>query len=266
VEVFEERYPFRTLNYGLAPDSGGAGTHRGGLATTRTLEVIADEITLSCLFDRAKIPAWGMEGGNDGAKSELLIQRAGTEGFVDFTRAFGTVSPTKFTNVRLQRGDLVRYVTPGGGGWGDPLLRDAEAVVSDVANGWLSLESAANDYGVIVTLDGPGLATLDADATGAKRAELRATRPLLAASEAPVPPAQADPTRPIPPHSPGRWVEIVRAWHDASLTQCDLCGRLIPRQGWQVESVGRHLMFCNDACEERYWTFWYPRYGGRAAD
>ena len=67
----------------------------------------------------------------------------------------------------------------------------------------------------------------------------------------------------IPPHSPGRWVEIVRAWHDSSLTQCDLCGRLIPKQGWQVESEGKHLMFCNDACEERYWTFWYPRYGGQ---
>ena len=43
-------------------------------------------------------------------------------------------------------------------------------------------------------------------------------------------------------------------------------GRLIPRKGWQVESEGRRLLFCNDACEERYWSFWYPRYGGRAAD
>ncbi len=156
VEVFEERYPFRTLEYRLAPGSGGAGTHRGGLATTRTLEVIADEITLSCLFDRAKIPAWGMHGGHDGGKSVLLIQRAGTEGFLDFTQAFGTVSPTKFTNVRLQRGDLVRYVTPGGGGWGDPLLRDPDAVVEDVANGWLSTQAASDDYGVIVTIDSSG--------------------------------------------------------------------------------------------------------------
>jgi N-methylhydantoinase B len=266
VEVFEERYPFRTLEYRLATGSGGAGTHRGGLGTTRTLEVIADEITLSCLFDRAKLPAWGMEDGHDGGKSLLLIQRSGTEGFLDFTQAFGTVSPTKFTNVRLQRGDLVRYATPGGGGWGDPMLRDPDAVLEDVANGWLTIQAAAEDYGVIVISNGLGLATLDVDATEAKRADLRATRPAPAQQQAPSPPVQPDPSRPIPPHSPGRWVEIVRAWHDSSLTQCDLCGRLIPKQGWQVESEGQHLIFCNDACEDRYWTFWYPRYGGQAAD
>lgn len=264
VEVFEERYPFRTLNYGLASGSGGAGTHRGGLGTARTLEVIASEITLSCLFDRAKIPAWGMHGGKDGAKSTLLIQRAGTEGFLDFSQAFGTVSPTKFTNVRLQRGDLVRYSTPGGGGWGDPLQRDPEAVVEDVAAGWLAPEAAETDYGVIVTMGSQGIASLDIPATEAKRAELGAVRPpatVDASGAAPTPP---DPTRAIPPHSPGRWVEIVRAWHDSSLTQCDLCGRLIPRQGWQVESEGQHLIFCNDACEDRYWSYWYPRYGGLA--
>lgn len=266
VEVFEERYPFRTIEYRLATDSGGPGTHRGGMSTTRTLEVIADEITLSCLFDRAKLAAWGMHGGHEGGKSQLLIQRAGTEGFVDFTQAFGTISPTKFTNVRLRRGDLVRYVTPGGGGWGDPLLRDPQLVADEVACGWISRESAERDYGVIVTIDGPGMATLDAAATEAKRAVIRAARPALEIVPEPAPPVTADPTKRIPPHSPGRWVEVVRAWHDSTLTQCDLCGRLIPRQGWQVESEGRHLMFCNDGCEERYWDFWYPRYGGAAAD
>ncbi len=264
VEVFEERYPFRTLNYGLAPDSGGPGAHRGGMATTRTLEVIADEITLSCLFDRAKIPAWGMEGGHDGAKSELLIQRAETTGFVDFSRAFGTVSPTKFTNVRLQRGDLVRYVTPGGGGWGDPLRRDPEDVLDDVAGGWISLKSAADDYGVIVIMGPHGTMTIDTGATERRRSELGAMRPVHIDSAPAKPPVQADPNAVIPPHSLGRWVEIVRAWHDSSLTQCDLCGRLIPRQGWQVECEGERLMFCNDGCEALYWSYWYPRYGSVA--
>lgn len=264
VEVFEQRYPFRTLNYGLAPDSGGAGTYRGGMGTTRTLEVIADEITLSCLFDRAKIPAWGMAGGHDGAKSTLLIQRAGTEGFVDFSEAFGTVSPTKFTNVRLQRGDLVRYSTPGGGGWGDPLSRDPEAVLADVAAGWVAPERAAEDYGVIVTTGDHGIVRLDAEATEARRTKARTERSPVAAGADSPPPVRADPTRAIPPHSPGRWVEIVRAWHDASLTQCAFCGRLVPRRGWQVEAEGRLLVFCNDGCAERYWTYWYPRYGGAA--
>lgn len=261
VEVFEQRYPFRTLDYGLASGSGGAGEHRGGMGTTRTLEVIADEITLSCLFDRAKIPAWGMDGGNDGAKSTLLIQRVGSDRFVDFSEAFGTVSPTKFTNVRLQRGDLVRYSTPGGGGWGDPLLRDPESVADDVASGWLSAQAAAETYGVIVTVDAPGRATLDAQATAERRERLTSGRPESPAMTHPAPPVRADAARSLPPHAPGRWVEIVRAWHDSSLTQCDLCGRLIPRQGWRVECEGEYLTFCDDACEDRYWTYWYPRYG-----
>lgn len=262
VEVFEERYPFRTLDYGLAPDTGGPGTYRGGLGATRTMEVIADEITLSCLFDRVKIPAWGMDGGHSGGKSELLIERAGETGFVDFSQAFGTISPTKFTNVRLQRGDLVRYVTPGGGGWGDPLLRDPEAVLEDVASGWVRPETAAEVYGVIVTRDDRGVFALDFTATDAQRARLRSARPDEATADTAevTQPAKVD--RAVPPHSPGRWVEIVRAWHDSSLTQCDLCGRLIPRRGWQVESEGHHLMFCNDGCEGLYWSYWYPRYGG----
>jgi hypothetical protein len=102
---------------------------------------------------------------------------------------------------------------------------------------------------------------LDPAATNARRNELSETRPAPIYSAPAKAPVQANPHAAIPLHAPGRWVEIVRAWHDSSLTQCDLCGRLIPRQGWQVECQGDHLMFCNDRCEELYWTYWYPRYG-----
>ena len=79
VEVFEGRYPFRNLEYRLMPDSGGPGEHRGGLSTTRTLEVTADEITLSCLFDRAKIPGWGLFDGKSGGLSQFLVKRVGDD-------------------------------------------------------------------------------------------------------------------------------------------------------------------------------------------
>jgi N-methylhydantoinase B len=150
IEVFEGRYPFLNLEYRLMPDSGGPGEHRGGLSTTRTLEVTADEITLSCLFDRAKIPGWGLFNGKSGGLSQLLVKRVGDDEFRTFVEAYHTVSPTKFTNVLLRRGDIVRYVTPGGGGYGDPLRRDPEAVLTDVRNGWVSVEAARREYGVIV--------------------------------------------------------------------------------------------------------------------
>jgi N-methylhydantoinase B/oxoprolinase/acetone carboxylase alpha subunit len=168
VEVFEGRYPFRTLEYGLMPDSGGPGRHRGGLATTRTLEVVADEITLSCLFDRAKIPGWGLFGGKPGGLSQLLVKRAGDDRFRTFVEAFNTVSPTKFTNVLLKRGDVVRYVTPGGGGYGDPFARDPEAVLVDVRNGWVTSEAAQREYGVVVARREETV-ELDVEATAALR-------------------------------------------------------------------------------------------------
>ncbi|MFT4038052.1 MAG: hydantoinase B/oxoprolinase family protein [Thermomicrobiales bacterium] len=171
IEVFEGRYPWRTLEYRLQPDSGGPGEHRGGLSTTRTLEVTADEITLSCLFDRAKIPGWGLLGGHDGGLSSLRVKRAGDDEYRSFIEAFHTVSPSKFTNVLLKRGDLVRYVTPGGGGYGDPLHRDPESVLEDVRNGWVSLESAERDYGVLI-LDAGNDYVLDQTAT----TELRQSR------------------------------------------------------------------------------------------
>jgi N-methylhydantoinase B/oxoprolinase/acetone carboxylase alpha subunit len=164
IEVFEGRYPFRTLEYRLQPDSGGPGEHRGGLSTTRTLEVTADEITLSCLFDRSKIPGWGLFGGHDGGLSELRVKRHGDEEFRSFVDAFHTVSPSKFTNVLLKRGDIVRYVTPGGGGYGDPFLRDPEAVLEDVRNGWVTCRSARDDYGVVIH-DGGYEPVLDLNAT-----------------------------------------------------------------------------------------------------
>jgi N-methylhydantoinase B/oxoprolinase/acetone carboxylase alpha subunit len=172
IEVFEGRYPFRTLNYGLMPDSGGPGEHRGGLATTRTLEVTADEITLSCLFDRSKIPGWGLFGGKDGGLSKLEVKRKGDDTFRTFVDAYRTVSPSKFTNVLLKRGDIVRYRTPGGGGYGNPFDRDPQAVLTDVRNGWVSLEAASGSYGVAIIDTGDDY-QIDEAATAALRSANR---------------------------------------------------------------------------------------------
>jgi N-methylhydantoinase B/oxoprolinase/acetone carboxylase alpha subunit len=164
VEVFETRYPFLTLDYGLAQDSGGPGRHRGGLGIVRTLEVTAPEMTVSALFDRARLAPWGLFGGMDGGRTRLLVRRAGSRRFRPFTDVYGTMSPTKFTNVVLKRGDVIRYQTPGGGGYGAPLERDPGGVLEDVREGFVSAAQARAAYGVVVAGDA-GTAELDPKAT-----------------------------------------------------------------------------------------------------
>jgi len=154
VEVFEHRYPLLTLRYGLAADSAGAGTHRGGLGTERILRVTAPEITFSALFDRCKLVQPGLFGGQAGGHSALLVKLAGKKEFEPFDRVFGVRSPTKFTNVVLHIGDQVYYRTPGGAGFGDPAAREPDLVREDIAEGYLTAEAAARDYGIAFTKPG----------------------------------------------------------------------------------------------------------------
>jgi N-methylhydantoinase B/oxoprolinase/acetone carboxylase alpha subunit len=114
------------------------------------MEVTAPEITLSALFDRAKIAPWGLFGGGPGGTSTLQVNRRGDDAFRTFDEAFGTVSPTKFTNVILREGDIVTYRTPGGGGFGPPSQRPVDEVLQDVRDGWVSTECAQREYGTSV--------------------------------------------------------------------------------------------------------------------
>jgi len=148
VEVFEHRYPLLTVAYKLARDSGGAGKHRGGLGTERRFRINAPEITFSALFDRCKFAPPGLFGGLPGGRSALEVKRVGEAEFQSFDRAFGVRCPTKFTNVVLRQGDELYYRTPGGGGFGDPRLRDPTAVRDDLAEGYVSPAAAERDYGI----------------------------------------------------------------------------------------------------------------------
>lgn len=57
------------------------------------------------------------------------------------------------------------------------------------------------------------------------------------------------------------WVEIARRWHDTGVTNCNLCGKLIPRRVWTVEIAAKQLGFCSQDCERLYRTYWLPKYG-----
>ena len=148
VEVFESRFPLRHLRYSLRPDSGGPGSHRGGLGVIREFEVIAEEVTVSALYERMKVAPWGIRGGGHGARTELLIRRAGASDYRPFGEVFATLSPSKFTNVTVRRGDRILIASPGGGGYGPPSERAIADIEKDVLEGWVSPGRARADYGI----------------------------------------------------------------------------------------------------------------------
>src|SRR5262249_36338495 len=121
-----------------------------GLGTRRVLRIEQGaEVTANALFDRTKpgFGAYGLDGGLQGGPAAILVRRAGDDTFRTFSEVFGTVSPSKFTNIRLTEGDEVLIASPGGGGYGDPEARDPERVAEDVDQGFVSEAAAREIYG-----------------------------------------------------------------------------------------------------------------------
>ena len=169
IEVVESRFPWRLRECELRRDSGGAGEFRGGLGVRRTFEVHAPSITVSALMDRTRVKPWGTRGGGPGTNAGIRVRRRGSEDFETFSEAFGTHSPSKFTNVVLEDGDQVMLLGPGGGGWGDPYRRDADRVLADVRRGFVSRDAAERDYGVVLVDSGDGGLAMDERATAEMR-------------------------------------------------------------------------------------------------
>jgi len=163
-EFMEMEYPLRLERYAIAPDSGGPGKYRGGCGVIREVRILADEGTFGLRVENNRFPAWGVAGGMGGGLSRVTLNPGTPE--EREIRAFSDDNHWK-------RGDLVRICTAGGGGWGDPLEREAGLVLDDVKDGFVSLQSALNDYGVVIAEDG---LAVDAAATAAKREQMRAGR------------------------------------------------------------------------------------------
>jgi N-methylhydantoinase B len=146
IEVSEVKYPFVLYqHYGLRPDSGGAGTYRGGLGISREWYYFTN-VAGTFTLERSLTAPWGLASGKPGLTNQVLI--ADPEG--------NTRSVRKGTRVPIRSGSLVSISTGGGGGYGDPLARPVEAVQTDVIDGYISLESAKELYGVVLdpeTLD-----------------------------------------------------------------------------------------------------------------
>ena len=141
-EVMETRYPLRVQWTRQAMNSGGAGHTRGGLGTRRALQLTHGQAQYSLLSDGAVVPPFGILGGESAAPVGSYIHEDGKD------RPFPT--PGKVGGHPMQEGDIIVLQSAGGGGYGDPLTRDPEAVLEDVVEGYVSVEQAKESYGVIV--------------------------------------------------------------------------------------------------------------------
>ncbi len=155
-EQIESKYPILVERYALRQDSGGAGQHRGGLGADMVIAALAP-LSVSTTIERVHCRPWGLEDGLAGDGNAVATASDGV-----WKEDYGNA---KLMNHRLRKGDAFRMRSGGGGGFGDPRKRDAHLVAHDVAEGYVSVESAARDYGVV--LDATG--ALDVAATAAAR-------------------------------------------------------------------------------------------------
>ncbi len=157
-EFIEQRFPVTVERVGLAIDSGGPGKYRGGLGYVKELITLVDG-HYTTVTERTAFACIGINGGKYGAPG-ASVKNPGTpaEERVYFSR----------DAVPVKAGDVIRLVTPGGGGWGDPLEREIEAVRMDVVRRLVSHGAAERDYGVVMNAD-----TFDVDVAATDR--LRAT-------------------------------------------------------------------------------------------
>jgi N-methylhydantoinase B len=167
IEIVESEYPTRILRCELIQDSAGAGRFRGGLGILREYEVL-EPARFSLRSTRHKVAPLGVDEGGNGRIGRLTVN-PGTDREL--------LLPSRYADLPLTPGDRFRLETPGGGGYGDPMLRDPQQVVADVLAGYVSVECAASDYGVMLREDGR---ELDEEATEVMRAKRSADAAVMA--------------------------------------------------------------------------------------
>ncbi|MEV0667917.1 hydantoinase B/oxoprolinase family protein [Actinomadura luteofluorescens] len=161
-EYLESYYPLRVERWETIADSGGAGLHRGGNGVD-VAYCFEEPGTIAIHDDRWLTYPWGVNGGRPGDRGRKWIDRA------DGTRE---VLPSKIHDVPVGPGDVLHFVTWGGGGWGDPLARPAELVALEVLRGLVTADGARDGYGVVCTAEG----VLDEEATALLRSSMAAER------------------------------------------------------------------------------------------
>jgi len=159
VELTENKFPMLIRSHSLIPDSCGAGKNRGGLGIEYTVEALSD-FNLTTRGERSHCPPWGLNGGLDATGNEVGLQFDG--------KWLENLPNAKVAAMNLKLGDAYRMRSGGGGGFGAPYLRNVDAVLHDVRQGYVSIEAASALYGVVVDSE-----TLEADLTATESARVK---------------------------------------------------------------------------------------------
>jgi N-methylhydantoinase B len=138
IEVMEIEFPVRVERYDIVPDSGGAGRYRGGTGVCRELRILT-QTNVALRSARQKFPALGRAGALAGATGSFVLNR-GSEPPKPL--------PSTASEIPLKTGDLLRIVSPGGGGYGNPKERTPEAIACDVREGKVTPQAARAVYGL----------------------------------------------------------------------------------------------------------------------
>ncbi|SUE29257.1 hydantoin utilization protein B [Nocardia farcinica] len=232
-EMTEFLYPLLTLWRREEPDSGGPGRHRGGVSASLAVTPYGTSLPMGLVFasaGKAVAQNGGLAGGLPGNTGlEILARDSGVLRMLAEGRIPGSLDELDgtaelgacYAESYLAPGEVLYMHWQGGGGYGDPLRRDPEAVAVDVRNGKVSPQGAELGYGVVVA-DG----TLDVAKTADLRAALRARRR----------------ERSVVPDAPGTTLDLARARRlDDNLVEvrdgddrfigCAHCGRLLGDSG-----------------------------------
>lgn len=154
-EVLEAEMPLLIEEYGYAADSAAPGRQRSGAAIRFRMRNLQSGTVLTARgLERFRFNAWGSRGGMPGGNTAVLLN-PGSEA----VRSLGQIDL-----VQLDAGDVVEFLSPTGGGYGDPFSRPVEAVLEDYRDGYVT-ETGSGSYGVVIR-DG----AVDATATAALRA------------------------------------------------------------------------------------------------
>jgi N-methylhydantoinase B len=134
VEALESEHPVMVEAYELVQDSGGAGRFRGGMGFRRRIRAIGHDAAINLGGPLNTYPAWGLAGGLPGGLARIELEEG--------------VAPLKSRDGVIPAGRSASAITPGGGGWGDPLERDRESVRRDLREERISRQAAAELYGL----------------------------------------------------------------------------------------------------------------------